>query len=247
MTMPTSISRESFDEAQAITAEIWQSASSAEIMFTMLLESRLFQNSNRYTPHFYMFAASCARRVNHLLQDPRSHEAIRAAELFATKATSRKQLLESHLSAHSAALDLATTYNNSPLATTDQLNHDDRLLPSRRTFFGGALMHAAATASIACCPSELLHPLRAAETSARYATTALYYEQLSHDTDSTLISQLIEEEQHRQSQALRIFLGNPFASKRWPAFTIAPQSLELTKPTLNKVARFTTTPRPITH
>ena len=243
--MATSISRESIDEAQVITAEIWQSASSAEIMFTMLLESRLFQNSNRYTPHFYLFAASCARRVNHLLEDPRSHEAIRAAELFATNATTRQQLLESHLSAHNAALDLATTYNNSPLPSTDQLNHHD--LPSRRTLFGGALMHAAATASIACCPSEILNPLRAAETSARYATKALYYEQLSHDTDSTLISQVIDEEQHRQSQALRIFLGNPFASKRWPAFTIPESSLELTEQTLNQVVRFTPTRRPITN
>lgn len=241
MIMATSISIDSFHEAQVITAEIWQSASSAEIMFTMLLESLLFQNSNRYTPQFYMFAASCARRVNHLLQDPRSHEAISAAELFATNASTSQQLLESHLSAQNAALDLATTYNKFPLQSTDQLNHDDRTLPSRRTLFDGALMHAAATASIACCPSEILNPLRAAETSARYATKALYYEQLSNDADSTLISQVIDEEQHRQSQALRIFLGNPFASKRWPPFTIPMPSLELTKPTLTQVVRFTTT------
>jgi hypothetical protein len=73
---------------------------------------------------------------------------------------------------------------------------------------------------MACCPSEILHPLQAAEASARYATKALYYEQLSNDADSTLISQMIDEEQHRQSQALRIFLGNPFDSKRWPPFNI---------------------------
>jgi DNA polymerase (family 10) len=45
-------------------------------------------------------------------------------------------------------------------------------------------------------------------------------------TDSTLISQLIEEAQHRQSQALRIFLGNPFDSKRWPPFTIHNMQIE---------------------
>ena len=226
MHMANSISIETFEEAQIITAEIWQSASSAEIMLTMLLESRPFQNFNRYTPQLYMFAASCARRVNHLLQDPRSHQAIRAAELFATKATTRQKLLDSHLSAQSAALDLANTYNNSPLST-DQPNKDHRAV-SRETLFGGALLHAAATASTACCPTEILHPLEVAETSARYATNALYYEQLSNDTDSTLICQLIEEEQHRQSQALRIFLGNPFDSERWPPFTLpAPNEASL--------------------
>ena len=218
--MANSISIETIDEAQIITAEIWQSASSADIMLTMLLESRLFQNSNNHTPHLYLFAASCARRVNHLLQDPRSYEAIRAAELFANNASTSHHLLHSHLSAQSAAFELATIYNTCALLSTDQPNDDDQRSIPQVTLFGGALIHAAATASMACCPSEILNPLRAAEASARYATNALYYEQLSNDTDSTLISQLIEEEQHRQSQALRIFLGNPFDSTRWPPFTI---------------------------
>lgn len=222
--MANSISIEPFHEAQIITAEIWQSASSGKIMLTMLLESRLFQDPTRYTPQLYLFAASCARRVSHLLQDPRSHQAIRAAELFATNATTSQPLLASHLSAQSAARDLANMYNNSPLLSTDQPNKDDRTVP-QRTLFGGALLHAAAAASMACCPSAILHPLQAAETSARYATSALYYEQLSNDTDSTLISELIDEEQHRQSQALRIFLGNPFDSERWPPFTTAPCSI----------------------
>ena len=213
--MANSISIETFDEAEIITAEIWQSASSADIMLTMLLESRLFENSNHHTPQLYLFAASCARRVTHLLQDPRSHEAIRAAELFATNAGNSQYLLHSHLSAQSAAFDLASTYNTHPFVSTDQPNDYTQV-----TLFGGALIHAAATASMACCPTDILNPLRAAESSARYAIKALYYEQLSKDTDSTLISELIEEEQHRQSHALRIFLGNPFDSKRWPPFTI---------------------------
>ena len=218
--MADSISIETFDEAEIITAEIWQSASSADIMLTMLLESRLFENSNHHTPQLYLFAASCARRVTHLLQDPRSHEAIRAAELFATNASTSEHLLHSHLSAQSAAFDLASTYNTYPFVSTDQPNDHDHRSISQVTLLAGALIHAAATASMACCPSDILNPLRAAETSARYAINALYYEQLSNDTDSTLISQLLEEEQHRQSQALRIFLGNPFDSKRWPPFTI---------------------------
>jgi len=220
MHMANSLAIENVGEAQIITAEIWQSASSADIMLTMLLESRLFLTSSHHTPQLYLFAASCARRVNHLLQDPRSHEAIRAAELFATNASSSQHLLHSHLSARTAAFDLATTYNSHPLISTDQPNDDDHRSIPQVTLLGGALIHAAATASMACCPSEILNPLRAAETSARYAIKALYYEQLTNDTDSTLISQLLEEEQHRQSQALRIFLGNPFDSKRWPPFTI---------------------------
>lgn len=226
MHMANSISIDTVDETQIITAEIWQSASSADIMLTMLLESRLFQTPNHHTPQIYLFAASCARRVNHLLQDPRSHEAIRAAELFATNAITSQHLLHSHLSAQTAAFDLATTYNSHSLVSTYQPNDDDQRSIPQVTLLGGALIHAAATASMACCPSDILIPLRAAEASARYAINALYYEQLSNDTDSTLISQLIEEEQHRQSQALRIFLGNPFDSKRWPPFTIHNMRIE---------------------
>ena len=105
--MSNSISTETLHEAQIITAEIWQSASSAEIMLTMLSESRLFQNSNHYMPQLYLFAASCARRVSHLLQDPRSQQAIRAAELFATDSTTKTQLHHSHRAAQAAVIDLA--------------------------------------------------------------------------------------------------------------------------------------------
>jgi hypothetical protein len=226
MHMANPISIETHHEAQIITVEIWQSASSAEIMLTMLSESQLFQNSNDYTPQLYLFAASCARRVSHLLQDPRSHQAIRAAELFATNSTTKTQLHHSYVAAQAAAVDIANRYKTSPSPSTDQPTHGPVL--TRRTLLGGALLHAAAAASMSSTPSQISGSLQAAETSARYSTTALYYEQLSNDTDSTLISQLIDEEQHRQSQALRIFLGNPFDSERWPPFTI-PESRCLLK------------------
>jgi|GEM_PF-1937678 hypothetical protein len=216
--MKNSISDETFDEAQIITAEIWQSASSAEIMFRMLSESQLIHNSSHYTSHLYLFAASCARRVSHLLQDPRSYQAIRTAELFATNATTKTQLHDSHKAAKAAAIDLADRYNDSQSVCGHRPNHQSLL--SRQTLYGGALLHAAAAASMACYPPDSLGTLQAAETSARYATNALYYEQLSYEADSTLISELIDEEQHHQSQALRIFLGNPFDPERWPPFTI---------------------------
>lgn len=212
------ITTEALHEAQIITAEIWQSASCAEIMLTMLSESRLFQNSNHYAPQLYLFAASCARRVNHLLHDPRSYLAISATELFATDPTTQAHLHNSHRAAQAAVVDLAHTYNCSPSLSTEHLNHDQAT--TRQLFLGGALLHAAAAASVASTPSQLTRPLKAAQTSARYAINALYYEQLSNDTDSTLISQVIDDEQHRQSHALRIFLGNPFDSERWPPFTV---------------------------
>jgi hypothetical protein len=223
---------ETLQEAQIITAEIWQSASCAEIMLTMLSESQLFHDSD-YTAQLCLFATSCARRVNHLLEDPRSHQAIRTAELFATKATTETLLHDSHRAAEAATLDLANKYDCSPYLSTDQ-NVDQSA--TRRSFFTGALLHAAAAASMACIPSQISSPLKAAESSARYTINALYYEQLSNDTDSTLISQLLNEEQHRQSQALRIFLGNPFDSKRFPPVTI-PESC----PQLKQASRYQVT------
>jgi hypothetical protein len=219
--MSTCISTETVHEAQVITAEIWQSASCAEIMLLMLSESRLFQNSTHYMPQLYLFAASCARNVNHLLHDARSQEAVCAAELFATDSTTKTHLLNSHRDAQAAVIDLA---KNAPFISTGAPNPDP--FTTRQTFFAGALLHAAAAASMASTPSHLTAPVQAAQTSARYAINALYYEQLSYDSDSTLISQVFDEEQHRQSQSLRIFLGNPFDPKRWPPFTIP----EITSP-----------------
>ena len=213
--MKNSISNETFNEAQIITAEIWQSASSAEIMFTMLSESQLFHNSD-YSSQLYLFAASCARRVTHLLHDPRSYQAIRTAELFATNSTTQTQLHHSYQAAKAAAFDLANRYNDSPCAEGP---HRHRSV-SQQTLYGGALLHAAAAASMACYPLDCFGALQAAQTSARYATNALYYEQLSNQADSTLISELMDQEQLHQSQALRIFLGNPSNPERWPPFTI---------------------------
>jgi len=217
-------STETLQEAQIITAEIWQSASCAEIMLTMLAESQIFHDSD-YTAQLCLFAASCARRVNHLLEDPRSHQALRTAELFATNATTETLLHDSHRAAQAATFDLANKYDCSPHLSTDRTLDQTC---TRRTFFTGALLHAAAAASMACTPSQISTPLKAAESSARYTINALYYEQLSNDTDSTLISQLLDEEQHRQSQSLRIFLGNPFDSTRCPPFT-TPESFPLLK------------------
>src|SRR5690349_7623997 len=201
--MSTCISTETVHEAQIITAEIWQSASSAEIMLVMLSESELFQNSTRYMPQLYLFAASCARRVNHLLLDARSHHAICAAELFATDSTTKTHLHTCHRAAQAVVIDLA---KNSPFTSIGSPNQHPTA--PNQTFFAGALLHAAAAASMASIPSHHTRPLQAAQSSARYALNALYYEQLSIDSDSTLISEAFDEEQHRQSQALRIFLGN---------------------------------------
>ena len=228
--MSTCISTEAVHEAQIITAEIWQSASSAEIMLIMLSESELFHNSPLYLPQLYLFAASCARRVNHLLYDARSQQAICAAELFATDSTTKTNLLNSHRAAQAAVIDLA---KNSPSISIDPPTPD--FGATRQTLFAGALLHAAAAASVASTPSQLTQPLKAAQSSARYAIDALYYEQLSYDSDSILISQIFDEEQHRQSQALRIFLGNPFDPKRWPPFTIPDLNAPLKEPSRHQL------------
>ena len=63
-------------------------------------------------------------------------------------------------------------------------------------------------------------PLRLAEACAKYTTRALYWEQIAIGADRILISELMDEEEHRQAHALRIFIGNPFAPLSFPPMNL---------------------------
>ena len=216
-------------EAELITSAIWQTAPSAEIMLAMLWETKEFKQPNTlatYEPNLRLFAASCARRLSHLLTDVRSQHAIRTAELCAVAAVgvTAAQLHNAYLQSKAAVMEIAKTYNQPELPIVDRItvtmDHPTGLDP--RVLFGAALLHAASTASIACYTTQICGALEAAKTCTRYSTQALYWEMLSNGADSILISEFLEEEDRRQAQALRLFLGNPFDSKHSPPLTLRP-------------------------
>jgi len=218
------------NEAETITGEIWGTAPSAEIMLQMLWESKPFRQANqitKYEPHFHLFAAWSARRVNHLLKDQRSHHAIRTAELFGAGATTRAEMHQAHLHAEAVVIRLAETYEGSTLPTTETpKSKNDADHPTgvdTRTLFGASVLHAASTASMACYATQIFGGLQAAEACAKYSSKALYWELLTNGADSVLVTEFLEEEDRRQAQALRIFLGNPFNSDRSPAMTLPSQ------------------------
>ena len=158
--------------------------------------------------HFRFFAASCARRTSYLLTDNRSRIAIQTAELFANSRASGYALHKAYVNAKAALLEQAKHYNTF-LAPSVQQSHPTGV--NEETLYGAAALHAAAAAATCCFAQQAQTPLGLAEACAKYATRALYWEQVSLGADSVLISQLIEEEEHRQAHALRIFIGNPFA------------------------------------
>lgn len=218
------------NEAETITGEIWETAPSAEIMLQMLWESKAFLQANQitqYEPHFHLFAAWSARRVSHLLTDQRSQHAIRTAELFAAGATTRAEMHQAHLHAEAVVIQLAETYEKSTLPTTEppesKNDADHPTGVDTRTLFGASVLHAASTASMACYAQQIFGGLQAAEACAKYSSKALYWEMLTNGADSVLITEFLEEEDRRQAQALRIFLGNPFNSDRSPAMTLPSQ------------------------
>ena len=218
------------NEAETITVEIWETGPSAEIMLQMLWESKPFRQANqitKYEPHFHLFAAWSARRVSHLLTDQRSHHAIRTAELFGAGVRTRAEMHQAHLYAEAVVIQLAETYKESTLPTTGTpKSKNDADHPTRvdtRTLFGASVLHAASTASMACYAQQIFGGLQAAEACAKYSIKALYWELLTNGADSVLITEFLEEEDRRQAQALRIFLGNPFNSDRSPAMTLPSQ------------------------
>jgi hypothetical protein len=217
------------DEAQLITSEIWETASSAAIMLQMLCESKTFRQADRiikYEQHFHLFAASCARRLTHLLIDPRSVHATRTAELFAAGAKTRAEMHRAHLHAEAAVIQLADTYNQAlPTTENPAYDHSSRSHPTgldTRILFGASVLHAAATASMCCYAQQIFGGLQAAEASAKYSSKALYWELVTNGADTILITEFLEEEDRRQAQALRVFLGNPFYFKNSAAMTLPP-------------------------
>lgn len=205
------------NEAQTITMELWTSAPSAKIMLQLLSQSGDPHELLSYRHHFRFFAASCARRTSYLLTDTRSRIAIQTAELFANNRASAHALHNAYVNAKAAILEQAKHYNTlwSPSA---QQSH--RTGVNEKTLYGAAVLHAAAAATTCCFAEQVQIPLRLAQACARYTIRALYWEQVSLGADKILISQLIDEEEHRQAHALRIFIGNPFAPLRFPPMNL---------------------------
>jgi len=205
-------------EVQTITAEVWNTGTSAEVMFQMLWEFSRSSNNNilEYDPHLHLFAAWCARRTSHLLSAQKSFHAIRTAELFATANASRSAMQHARILAEAVVIQMAATYENSHATlprTTEPTNNNIDTTATR----AAALLNAASAAATCCLTNQHLAPLKAADLCAKYARQSLYWEALTNGSDSVLITELLEEEDLRQAHTLRVFLGNPFNPSVSPA------------------------------
>lgn len=215
----TSNQASSQQEAHTITIEIWNTGSSAEIMFQMLWESSQSHPSEilKYGPHLRLFAAWCARRTAHLLINKTSHHAIQIAERFATATASCSMMNQARIAAEAVAIQIAANYGM-PAATTPSNGIDTT---ATRT---AAHLNAASAAATCCLSSQIAAPLKAAELCAKYARQSLYWDALTNGSDPALIAELLEQEDSRQAQTLRVFLGNPFSPcESPPIFLPAPQ------------------------
>jgi hypothetical protein len=173
------------NEVQTITAELWTSAPSAEIMLQLLSQSGDPHKLLFYEHHFRFFAASCARRTSYLLTDTRSRIAIQTAELFANSRASGYALHKAYLNAKAAIVEQARHYNTFSTPSVQQ-SHPTGV--NEETIYGAAVLHAAAAAATCCFAQQAGTPLGLAKACAKYATRALYWEQISLGADSTLIS-----------------------------------------------------------
>lgn len=205
------------NEVQNITTELWTSAPSAKVMLQLLSQLGDPHKLLSYKHHFRFFAASCARRTSYLLTDTRCRIAIQTAELFANGRVSGYALHMAYVNAKAAILEQAKHYNSYSQPTPQQ-SHPTGV--NEETIYGAAVLHAAAAAATCCVVQRAQTPLGLAAACATYATRALYWEQVFLGADSILISQLIEEEEHRQAHALRIFIGNPFAPLTFPPINL---------------------------
>lgn len=213
-------------EAQTITSEIWNTGSSAEVMFQMLWEVGRFSHStiSKYAPHLHLFAAWCARRTSHLLTDKQSHHAIQSAERFATAAAPRSVMHQARVAAEAVVIQIAATHEHlTPNASTppniEPAGHPTNNIDTTATHLA-ALLNAASAAATCCLTYQLFAPLKAADLCAKYARQSLYWESLTSGSDAVLITELIEAEDLRQAQTLRVFLGNPFNPSESPAMLL---------------------------
>lgn len=205
------------NEVQTITTELWTSAPSAKIMLQLLSQTGDPHKLLSYEHHFRFFAASCARRTSHLLTDTRSRIAIQTAELFANNRASGYALHKAYVNAKAAILEQAKNFST---FSSPSEHHSHPTGVNEETLYGAAVLHAAAAAATCCFAQQIHTPLALAQACAKYATSALYWEQVSLGADKILISQLIDEEAHRQAHALRIFIGNPFAPLSFPPMNL---------------------------
>jgi hypothetical protein len=215
-------------EAQTITIEIWNTGSSAEIMFQMLWEySHLHPREiPKYGPHLRLFAAWCARRTSHLLIHKTSHRAIQIAERFATATASCSIMNQARIAAEAVVIQIAANYDNRtpyasmPVTSTTAPSNSIDTTATR----AAALLNAASAAATCCLTYQIFAPLKAAELCAKYARQSLYWDALTNGSDPSLIAELLEQEDSRQAQTLRVFLGNPFSPcESPPMFLPEPQ------------------------
>jgi hypothetical protein len=124
---------------------------------------------------------------------------------------------QARIAAEAVAIQIAANYGM-PAATTPSNGIDTT---ATRT---AAHLNAASAAATCCFSRQIAAPLKAAELCAKYARQSLYWDALTNGSDPALIAELLDQEDSRQAQTLRVFLGNPFSPcESPPIFLPAPQ------------------------
>lgn len=208
-------------EAREVTRELWDAAPSAAPLLEMLGDSETYAGARvgSLDRQLRLFAAWCARRTGRLLEDPRSRSAVQAAELFAAGSMPLAEIERAHDEAGQAVREAAGKYEPGLGALTRIPSGAGEI--NRDTARAVAVLNAAYTASHAAAHTAgTSGGLRAATKCAETALNSLYWQMLADGACAELITEKLEEEDRRQAEALRTFIGNPFDAEAAPAMCV---------------------------
>lgn len=210
-------------ESSDLTRELWETAPSGAALLELLGQPDAYARAGLGTldRQLRLFAAWCARRTGSLLPDPRSREAVRAAELFASGSASSGQVEGARADAEAAVREIAALYGGGEPHAPGP-DSDEAAGVARETALGCALLHAAYTACHAAAHTlGRTGGLRAAEKCAETARRAIYWRMVADGACADLVAEKLDEEDRRQAEALRTFIGNPFDAASMPPLALA--------------------------
>lgn len=213
-------------EGSDLTRELWETAPSGSALLELLGQPDAYARARLGTldRQLRLFAAWCARRTGSLLPDPRSRAAVRAAELFASGSANADEVDRARAGAEAAVREIAA--HSGGVAPPDAgPDSDETPGVARETALGCALLHAAYTACHAAAHTlGRTGGLRAAEKCSETARQAIYWRMVADGACADLVAEKLEEEDRRQAEALRTFIGNPFDAASMPPLALAPSA-----------------------
>jgi hypothetical protein len=217
-----------------MTRALWDTAPSAQILLDLLGQSEIFERAKvaSLDRQLRLFAAWCARRTSPLLSDNRSRRAIQVAELFAAGSATLSDAEHAQGEAELAVREIAqfrSTAGVGLLLDAEVGDAEASDQAERELARACAALHAAYAAShCAGYTLGVTGGIRVAVKCAEAARTAVYWSMVAESSSEPLVTEKLEEEDRRQAEALRTFIGNPFDTKDQPPLTLPARSAEAT-------------------